>query len=104
MSAIHAEESDLHKWQVALVAHIRQFMKYPAEARADDEQGVVRVIFTINHEGLLQSSKVVQSSGHPLLDQEVLDMLARAQPMPRPPENTPDSALSFVLPVRYNIK
>ena len=31
-------------------------------------------------------------------------MLERAQPMPRPPENISDSQLSFVVPVRFNIR
>jgi hypothetical protein len=31
-------------------------------------------------------------------------MLARAQPMPKPPGNMPDRGLSFVVPVRFNIR
>jgi hypothetical protein len=31
-------------------------------------------------------------------------MLARAQPMPKPPGNTPDSALSFIVPVIFSIR
>jgi hypothetical protein len=31
-------------------------------------------------------------------------MLARSQPMPKPPDNVPDSALSFVVPIRFNIR
>jgi protein TonB len=52
----------------------------------------------------LVSSQIVQSSGSSLLDQETLAMLARAQPMPKPPGNAPDSTLSFVVPVRFNIR
>ncbi len=31
-------------------------------------------------------------------------MLARAQPMPKPPDSALDSELSFVVPVRFNIR
>jgi periplasmic protein TonB len=92
------------RWQSALAAHLERFKRYPTAARAHGEQGVAKVAFTIDHEGHLLRSQIVQSSGSPLLDQETLDMLARAQPMPRPPGNAPDSALSFVVPVRFNIR
>jgi protein TonB len=92
------------RWQSALAAHLERFKHYPTAARARREQGVAKVAFTIDHEGHLLSSQIVQSSGSSLLDQETLDMVARAQPMPKPPGNAPDSALSFVVPVRFNIR
>jgi periplasmic protein TonB len=52
----------------------------------------------------LVNSRIVRSSGSSVLDEETLDMLARAQPMPKPPGNAPDTALSFVVPVRFNIR
>ncbi len=71
------------RWQSALAAHLERFKRYPTAARAHGEQGIAKVAFTIDHEGHLLRSQIVQSSGSPLLDQETLDMLARAQPMPR---------------------
>ena len=94
----------LIRWQSALAAHLERFKRYPSAARAQREQGVAKVAFTIDHEGHLLHSEIVQSSGSALLDQETLAMLSRAQPMPKPPGNTPDGALSFVVPVRFNIK
>jgi protein TonB len=91
-------------WQGRLAAHIERFRRYPAEARERGEQGLAKVAFTIDHEGHLLASHIVQSSGSPTLDQETLAMLTRAQPMPAPPEGTPDSALSFIVPVRFNIR
>jgi protein TonB len=49
-------------------------------------------------------SHIVQSSGFEALDAESIAMLARAQPMPRPPARLADSELSFVVPVRFNIR
>jgi protein TonB len=91
-------------WQGRLAAHIERFKRYPLDARERGEQGLAKVAFTIDHEGHLLGSRIVQSSGSPALDQETLDMLTRAQPMPTPPEGLPDSALSFVVPVRFNIR
>jgi protein TonB len=94
----------LRRWQSALVAHIERFKRYPAEARAHDERGVARVAFSIDHEGRILASRIVQSSGSAMLDAESLAMLSRAQPMPRPPAKLADSELSFIVPVRFNIR
>ena len=92
------------RWQSALAAHLERFKHYPRAARARHVQGMAKVAFTIDHEGRLLSSQIVQSSGSSLLDQETLDMLARAQPMPKPPGNAPDNQLSFVVPVHFNVR
>jgi periplasmic protein TonB len=94
----------LIRWQSALAAHIERYKRYPTAARAHHEQGIATIAFTIDHEGHLLRSSIVQSSGSLALDQETLDMLARAQPMPKPPESTPDRALSFIVPIRFNIR
>jgi periplasmic protein TonB len=94
----------VRRWESALVAHIERFKRYPAEARAHDEHGVTRVAFTIDRDGRVLASHVVQSSGSPALDAETLAMLNRAQPMPRPPAQLATNELSFVVPVRFNIR
>jgi periplasmic protein TonB len=92
------------RWQSALAAHLERFKRYPTEARSRGEQGIAKVEFTIDHEGHLLNSRIVQSSGSATLDRETLAMLARAQPMPKPPDDVFNAELSFVVPVRFNIK
>ena len=92
------------RWESALVAHIERFKRYPADARAHDEQGVAQVAFTIDRDGRVLSSRIVHSSGSPALDAETIAMLSCAQPMPRPPGQLSGRELSFVVPVRFNIK
>jgi periplasmic protein TonB len=94
----------VRRWESMLVAHIERFKRYPAEARAHDEHGVTRVAFTIDRDGRVLASRVVQSSGSSALDAETLAMLSRAQPMPHPPAQLSGSELSFVVPVRFNIR
>jgi periplasmic protein TonB len=92
------------RWQSMLAAHIEHFKRYPFEARERGEQGIATVAFTIDREGHVLMSRIVQSSGSAMLDQETLAMLSRAQPMPRPPEDIADDKLTFLVPVRFNIK
>jgi periplasmic protein TonB len=94
----------VRRWESALVAHIERFKRYPVEARAHDERGVTRVAFTIDRDGRVLASRIVQSSGFAALDAETLAMLNRAQPMPRPPVQLSNNELSFVVPVRFNIR
>ena len=96
--------SSVIRWQSLLAAHIEHFKRYPAEARSRGDQGTAKVAFTIDHEGHLLSSRIVQSSGSEALDNETLAMLARAQPMPRPPDQLANAELTFVVPVRFNIR
>jgi periplasmic protein TonB len=94
----------VRRWESDLVAHIERFKRYPAEARARGEQGLARVAFAIDRDGRVRESHVVQSSGSAELDHEAIAMLARAQPMPRPPDHVSSRELSFVVPIRFNIR
>jgi len=94
----------VHRWETELVAHIEHFKRYPPKARARGDQGLARVAFTIDRDGWVRGTRIVQSSGSPELDEEALAMLTRAQPVPRPPNRVPVDELSFVIPVRFNIR
>ena len=96
--------SAIRRWESDLVAHIEHFKRYPVEARNRGEQGLARVAFSIDRDGWGRTSRIVQSSGSPELDQEALAMLTRAQPMPHPPDNVPSRELFFAVPVRFNIR
>jgi periplasmic protein TonB len=56
----------------------RACKRYPAKARSSGEQGIATVAFTIDRQGRLLTSRIVKSSGSPMLDQETLAMLGRA--------------------------
>jgi periplasmic protein TonB len=92
------------RWESVLAAHLERFKHYPDKARARGDQGTATVAFTIDHDGRLVTSRIVQSSGSETLDEETLAMLVRAQPLPKPPDNILDSELSFTVPVRFYIK
>ena len=94
----------VHRWESELVAHIERFKRYPAEARAHADQGLARIAFTIDRDGWVRTSRIMQSSGVPELDHEALAMLARAQPVPRPPDRVSGREFSFAIPVRFNIR
>jgi protein TonB len=90
-------------WQKALHVHLSKHKRYPAEARSRRVEGVVTVGFSIDKAGVVIDRRIVKGSGSPLLDEEALQMLERASPLPAPPGEQ-SGPLSLSLPVQFNIR
>jgi periplasmic protein TonB len=87
------------RWQQAVVARLAHFQRYPAQAKG--ATGVVNLNFSIDRQGHVLNSEIINSSGSSVLDAEALSLLTRAAPLPPPPAAVPDTDLTFVLPIRF---
>jgi len=87
------------RWQQAVVARLARFQRYPAQAKG--ATGVVNLNFSIDRQGHVLNSEIINSSGSSVLDAEALSLLTRAAPLPPPPAAVPDTDLTFVLPIRF---
>ncbi|GEM_PF-4054873 len=76
---------------------IEQAKKYPPLARLRKIEGVVHVSFVIMPNGNLSEVKLLQSSGSPILDEEALATLRRAEPFPYYPK-------SIQISLRFNLE
>ncbi len=85
----------------SLLAHHR---RYPREARLRGQQGRARLFFVIDRHGRVVESRIEQSSGHALLDREVLAMVKRAQPLPPIPEPLFASNLDLIVPIEFSLR
>jgi protein TonB len=92
------------RWQNSLRARIQRFREYPDKALSRGDEGSPTVEFTIDRDGRLVNSHIVDSSGSASLDDEALAVLVRAQPMPRPPDGLPDAELTITLPIYFHLK
>ncbi len=72
---------------------------YPPEAKIRGEEGRVIVRFTLDEEGWVIARRVLRSSGHTRLDEEVMDLLIRASPLPPPPGR--QERLTLTLTLRF---
>ena len=90
-------------WQADLVRHLQQYKRYPLAAQAKHEQGVVLLGFSVDRNGRVLTRRVVQSSGHPDLDQEVMEMVMRAQPLPAFPPSMTQTKLDLTVPIRFSL-
>jgi periplasmic protein TonB len=91
-------------WKSAIVALLERNKRYPHEAHARGEHGVVQVAFTLDRSGQLRESRVLRSSGAAVLDEEALALLRRAQPFPAPPAEMPGQTIDLTVPIRFNLK
>lgn len=82
-AAIDAEY--LYKWQRRIEAIGNQH--YPKQARDQKLVGDVRVLVVIDAEGKLRETRILESSGNPILDSATLRIVRLASPFPAfPPE------------------
>ncbi len=87
-------------WEARLLAHLEQYRRFPARARAARQQGTVHLRFRMNRAGSVLSMSVLRNSGFVTLDQAALDTLKRAQPLPTIPKDRPDE-IELTIPVEF---
>jgi protein TonB len=91
-------------WRGLLMMRLQQNKRYPASAEARLEQGVVTLNFTVDRNGRVLARKIVRSSGVAALDDEVLAMIQRAQPLPAFPPAMLQQSVNLTVPIRFSLK
>jgi periplasmic protein TonB len=91
-------------WQTALVRHLQQYKRYPSDAQSRGEEGVVQLSFTVDRSGHVLNRQIVRGSGHRELDNEVMSMIERAQPLPPFPATMPQAKLDLTVPIRFSLQ
>ncbi len=84
-----------------LQAWLEKHKTYPARARLRRQEGIVHLSFTIDRQGQILAHAIERSSGYRLLDQEAVDMLTRAAPLPPMPYDMRQPQLALVVPVQF---
>jgi periplasmic protein TonB len=101
---VAARSNAVPTWKSQIVALLERNKRYPHEAHARGDHGVVQVLFTLDRTGQLRSSRVLRSSGAAMLDEEALALLRRAQPFPPPPKEMPGATVELTVPIRFNLR
>ena len=92
-------------WQGVLLGHLERYRRYPPDVRRAGQQGIAQIGFKVDSQGQVSDITLVASSGHALLDEAALSAIARANPVPPPPETLLDRApLQVRVPVSFFIK
>jgi TonB family protein len=64
----------------------------------------VRLRVTIDRTGNVLDRQIVSSSGYPELDEAVMSMVERTQPLPPFPSTMPERSLDLSVPIRFSIQ
>ena len=86
-----------------LLAQLKRFKQYPRAARQAHIQGVVMLHFVMDAQGKVLRFEIAKSSGRPVLDNEALALIQRAQPLPPLPADFPGPTLDAVVPIEFSL-
>jgi len=86
-----------------VLAHINRFKQYPSSARKAHIEGVVMLHFVMDANGHVTLADIQKSSGRPVLDNEALAMIQRAQPLPALPTDFPTRILNAVVSIEFSL-
>jgi periplasmic protein TonB len=91
-------------WQTSLVRQLQRAKRYPSEAQRRNEEGIVLLSFSLDRGGRVLAHHIAKSSGYPSLDDEVMAMIMRAEPLPAFPASMPQERLDLTVPIRFSLK
>ena len=83
---------------------LKKHREYPESALILRQEGTASLYFVINRDGSLRDYRIEKSSGHELLDRAVIEMIERAQPLPRIPGNLDGTQVVLVVPVQFVLR
>lgn len=86
-----------------LMNHLGKAKRYPMAARRLRQQGVVHVRFTMSRAGRVVAASLEKESRFEALNAEAIELLYRAMPLPRLPDDLPD-LIELVIPVEFSLR
>ena len=91
-------------WRSAMIGRLQQAKRYPAAARARDEQGVATITFTMDRQGHVLSVALTHSSGSTALDEEAVALIHRAEPLPALPSEMHGDTITLTAPISFVLR
>ena len=92
------------RWEAALSAHLARYGRFPSGVRGLAQDQSVLVRFRLDRNGRIVASEVMTSSGSTMLDTEAQAILARASPLPIPPEQVSGEQIELVVPIKFKAR
>ena len=85
-----------------LNAWLERHKEYPRRASLRRQEGEATLYFVIDRAGRVLDFRVEKSTGYKILDEEVVNMIQRASPLPAPPESVTGDTLEYRVPVGFD--
>ncbi|MGZ5850106.1 MAG: TonB family protein [Methyloceanibacter sp.] len=99
-----ASRAAIMSWRDQVVARLQSVKRSPHQAQARREQGFAMLNFTVDRNGRVLTRRIAKSSGSMALDEEVLALVLRAQPLPAFPPAMDQSVMHLTVPIRFGFQ
>lgn len=96
-----AARNALQLWEAAMSEQLERVKRYPEDSRQRHEEDTVSLRITVNRSGQVLRVSIVHSRGFNLLDQEALQMVQRAAPLPPLPQELSGDRINVIVPVEF---
>jgi len=93
---------DIRTWTEKARQELSSKQRYPRRAIDANVEGTTVVDIKVNHAGSIVAFSIKESSGSPILDGEVLGLLARVNPFPALPDGIDSTSLTVPLAYRLD--
>ena len=94
----------LERYGRSLSSALARQQQYPRIAAMRGWEGEVQLSVTIARKGNIVATQVVHSSGFDVLDQNAVQLVTSAAPLPRPPETLQNREIQIIVPVHYKLE
>jgi len=86
-----------------LAAVLAKHKQYPVASRRRGEEGIVKLFFIVDRNGSVLDFRISESSGSRRLDEAVIKMLKKAQPLPAFPAEMVQPQLEVNVPIAFQL-
>lgn len=86
-----------------LAATLAKHKRYPLASRRRGEEGIVKLFFIVDRDGKVLDYRITESSGSQRLDDAVMRMLKKAEPLPAFPAEMTQSRLEVNVPIAFQL-
>lgn len=83
---------------------LEKHKEYPRRARQRNQEGTAVLWFEVDRQGHVLAYRLIESSGHPILDRAVEAMIERASPVPAMPPDMRQAKLELAVPISFSIR
>lgn len=90
-------------WRGRVLAHLDRHKRYPPVAKKMKRQGRVRVDMTLDRQGRVLAVSVGKGAGFKALDEEAVETVRRAQPLPVPPPEIGGETIPMQVPIGFSL-
>ncbi|MEM7120376.1 MAG: TonB family protein [Pseudomonadota bacterium] len=97
-------EGSAADYMAYLLAWLEKHKTYPREAQSRNQEGTVLLYLEMGRAGEVHAFRIHDSSGHQRLDDEVLALIRRAEPLPPPPPEVEGDRIKLLVPVEFFLK